>query len=306
MRAVLRDQLARAADIQVVGEAADPYEAREQILRLAPDVITLDIEMPRMDGLSFLARLMRHYPIPVVVVSSLANSNNDAAQRARSLGAADVIAKPDASQSPKAQRETLVRALRAAATKAPRVIAIGASTGGPGAIERVLSAMPAETPPIVIVQHMPAGFTSAFARRLDERCTLRVREARDGEPLEAGTALIAPGGRHTTVMRHEGKLHVAVREGPSVHFQRPSVDVLFNSVANAVGARAVAVLLTGMGADGASGMRTLREMGAHTIAQDEETSVVFSMPGEAIRFGAACEVLPLPRIAAAAMKAVSA
>jgi two-component system chemotaxis response regulator CheB len=330
MRTLLRAQLERASDIEVVGEAADPYEARVAILQLSPDVITLDIDMPRMDGLSFLARLMRHHPLPVVVVSSLTPSNSDAALRALSLGAVEVIAKPNSAQPASALRGALTSAVRAAAcarvrvqgnddpacaaasafgnepvpltSDIPEMIAIGASTGGPAAIERVLSEMPAHAPPIVIVQHMLSGFTSAFARRLNERCAVRVKEARDGEPAEAGTAVIAPSGQHMLVLRHQRQLRIALRAGPPVQHHRPSVDVLFHSVAEAIGARAVAVLLTGMGADGASGMCALRAAGARTIAQDATTSVVFSMPGEAIRSGGACQVLPLQRIAAATLQ----
>ena len=327
MRAMLRAQLARASDIEVVAEAADPYEAREAILRFAPDVITLDIDMPRMDGLSFLARLMRHHPLPVVVISSLTPANSDAALRALSLGAVEVIAKPHSAQAATALRAELLSALRAAAcakvghqpsdaaviaaaqpssdsfdTSMPAMIAIGASTGGPATIERVLMGMPANVPPIVIVQHMLAGFTAAFARRLDGCCALRVKEARDGEPAEAGTAYIAPSGQHMLVLGQQGKLRIAVRAGPPVQNHRPSVDVLFHSVAKAVGPDAVGVLLTGMGADGASGMCALRSAGARTIAQDETTSVVFSMPAEAIRSGGAGQVLPLDRIAPAILK----
>lgn len=329
MRALLRAELARADDIEVVGEAADPYEARREILRLSPDVVTLDLDMPRMDGLSFLARLMRHHPLPVVVVSSLTPSNSDAALRALSLGAVEVIAKPDPASPAHVLRGTLVRAIRVAARakvtahnnheptrntrpqsdavaptvrNVPSVIAIGASTGGPTAIEHVLRAMPAHAPPIVVVQHMPEGFTSAFAGRLNERCALRVKEARDGDLLQPGDAVIAPSGRHMLVLGQERELRIAVRAGPPVQHHRPAIDVLFHSVAQAVGPTAVGVLLTGMGADGAGGMRALRAAGAHTIAQDEETSVVFSMPAEAIRSGGACEVLPLHCIAAAVLQ----
>jgi two-component system chemotaxis response regulator CheB len=284
--------------------------------------------MPRMDGLSFLARLMRHYPLPVVVVSSLGRAQSEAALRALTLGAVEVVAKPARAQSMSSLREPLLRAVRAAAaanvsaaamksetpparanlpvTGSARIIAMGASTGGPAAIEHVLSAMPHNAPPIVIVQHMLAGFTTAFARRLDKGCALTVKEVDDGEPLQPGTALIAPTGRHTVVLYRDGALRAALRDGPPIHYQRPAVDVLFHSVARAVGASAVGVLLTGMGADGASGMRALRDAGAHTIAQDEKTSVIFSMPHEAIEYGAVCEVLPVQRIAAAALKAVRA
>jgi two-component system, chemotaxis family, protein-glutamate methylesterase/glutaminase len=185
------------------------------------------------------------------------------------------------------------------------ILALGASTGGPRALEQLLASFPDDAPGTVLVQHMPAGFTEAFARRLDSLCAVTVREARDGDAIEPGVALVAPGGRHTIVLRGEAGLAVAVRDGPPVHFQRPAADVLFHSVAAAAGPAAVGVLLTGMGADGASGMRAMRDAGAHTIAQDEETSVVFSMPREAIRAGGACDVLPLPAIAAAALAAAA-
>jgi two-component system, chemotaxis family, protein-glutamate methylesterase/glutaminase len=323
-RAMLRDALSLATDIQVIGEAGDPYEAREQIVRLQPHVVTLDLEMPRMDGLSFLSRLMQHYPLPVVVVSSLGRSQTEVALRALALGAVEVIGKPSRQHAMGSIREPLLRAVRTAAAanvsapdsfeyepaaglsstaSRPRLIAIGASTGGPAAIERVLAAMPANAPPIVIVQHMLAGFSAAFARRLDQICALRVKEVEDGEVLRDGTAVIAPGGRHLTVTSWNGVLRAGLRDGPPIHYQRPAVDVLFHSVARAVGGAAVGVQLTGMGADGASGLRAMRNAGAHTIAQDERTSVVFSMPNEAIV--CACEVLPLPSIAAAALREMS-
>lgn len=325
MRVMLRDALSRAADIDVIGEAADPYDARELILQLRPHVITLDLEMPRMDGLSFLARLMRHHPLPVVVVSSLGRSQSEAALRALTLGAVEVIAKPAPKSSLSALRTDLARAVRAAAaanisaaaalddaavTTAPaavpsrtRIIAIGASTGGPAAVERVLAALPANAPPVVIVQHMLAGFSTAFARRLDKRCALHVKEVEDGDVLQPGMALIAPSGRHTVVVQHNDELRAALRDGPPIHYQRPAVDVLFHSIARVIGAGAVGIQLTGMGADGANGLRALRDAGAHTIAQDEKTSVVFSMPFEAIQYGGACEVLPIQQIAAAALRA---
>lgn len=328
-RKVLTEALSRHADIEVVGAAVDPYDARDQVLELAPDVITLDIEMPRMDGLSFLARLMRHYPVPVVIVSSLTQGRSEAALRALAIGAVEVIAKPGPAAVTSDLSKQLGRAVRAAAAArldrsptmatavaqrhdlhAPtrmstRVVAIGASTGGPVAIEQVLTALPVAAPATLIVQHMPAGFTAAFARRLESKCGLEVREAIDGDELAQGTAFVAPGDRHMVVLRRDGRLVIGVRDGPPVYHQRPSVDVLFHSVAQVVGSSAIGVLLTGMGSDGASGMRALRDAGGHTIAQDEATSVVFSMPKEAIRFGGACEVLPLPRIAAAALKAAA-
>lgn len=327
-RRVLTAALDRHPDIEVIGAAVDPYDARDRILALEPDVVTLDIEMPRMDGLTFLARLMKHYPVPVVIVSSLTPRNSEAALRALTVGAVEVLAKPGRSTDPgqlSAQLGHAVRAaaaarlerlptvrsavagppVRAALRASGRVMAIGASTGGPLAIEQLLAGLPAAAPATLIVQHMPAGFTAAFARRLDANSALEVREAVDGDAVVQGTALVAPGDRHMVLQRRAGQLVVGVRDGPPVHHQRPAVDVLFHSVAHVVGGHAIGVLLTGMGADGASGMRVLRDAGAHTIAQDEATSVVFSMPKESIRFGGACEVLPLPRIAAAALHAAA-
>jgi two-component system, chemotaxis family, protein-glutamate methylesterase/glutaminase len=339
VRRMLSDALDRDPDIEVVGTAVDPYDAREKVIRLAPDVMTLDIEMPRMDGLSFLARLMKHHPIPVVIVSSLAPKNSAAALRALELGAVEVIGKPGPGAPVRELAGPLARAIRAAAAADPsrmprrapgladpsaqvrpamtaamigaapgarRVLAIGASTGGPVALEQVLGGLPAGGPGVLIVQHMPAAFTAAFARRLGDRCAMQVREATAGDAVVPGLALVAPGGRHMVLLRRDKRLVVDVRDGPPVQFQRPSVDVLFHSVAQVAGSESVGILLTGMGSDGASGMRALRDAGAHTIAQDEATSVVFSMPKEAIRFDGACEVLPLQRIAAAALRAACA
>jgi two-component system, chemotaxis family, protein-glutamate methylesterase/glutaminase len=200
----------------------------------------------------------------------------------------------------------MTAAMIGTAPGARRVLAIGASTGGPVALEQVLGGLPAGGPGVLIVQHMPAAFTAAFARRLGDRCAMQVREATAGDAVVPGLALVAPGGRHMVLLRRDKRLVVDVRDGPPVQFQRPSVDVLFHSVAQVAGSESVGILLTGMGSDGASGMRALRDAGAHTIAQDEATSVVFSMPKEAIRFDGACEVLPLQRIAAAALRAACA
>ena len=334
VRAVLARDLAAEPDIEVVGEAADAYEAREQILSLAPDVVTLDVQMPRMDGLTFLGRVMRYHPLPVVIFSSLTTPNSEAALDALAIGALEVVAKPTAGGDVAAASGQLVRAIRAAAaanlnyqpdsgadTKPAvrpikanpalrslikqRVIAIGASTGGPAAIERVLSAMPAGTPPVLIVQHMPPGFADAFARRLDAGSEMSVRVAADGDLLEPGVALIAPGDRHMIVLGRASELRVGLRDGPPVHHQRPAVDVLFHALASTAGADAVGILLTGMGIDGASGMRALRDAGAHTIAQNEESCVVFGMPGEAIRRDGVCETLPLAHIPGAALNAAT-
>lgn len=321
VRKVLTESLSRYADIEVVGSAMDPYVAREMIIKLNPDVITLDIEMPRMDGLSFLAKLMRHYPIPVVVVSSLTPKDSDAAIKALALGAVEVIAKPGSAYSVPEVGQGLVRAIRAAAVaNVPKrkveasgavgvpapllglrtthcILAIGASTGGTKAIEAVLTRLPPDTPGTVIVQHMPAGFTASFAGRLNSLCAMEVREAVDNDSVVSGRVLIAPGGYHMLLQRSGASYTVRVKDGPPVHHQRPAVDILFESVARQAGRNAVGVLLTGMGADGARGLLQMRTAGAHTIAEDASTCVVFGMPREAINLGAAAEVVPLPDIA---------
>ena len=341
VRRVLSEELGRQPDIEVVGTATDPYAARDKIVRLRPDVLTLDVEMPRMDGLSFLAKLMKHYPMPVVVVSSLTPRDSDNAVRALALGAADVVAKPGSSLSTPDMAGELARAIRhaasvrvqalrtrvgtgtpahagvAGATGAPsrgtvrlhtthKVLAIGASTGGTQAIERVLRALPADAPGTVIVQHMPEHFTAAFAKRLDALCAMNVREARDQDAVVPGVALIAPGDRHMLLQASGARYLVRVKDGPPVHHQRPAVDVLFQSVARSAGPNAVGVVLTGMGADGAKGLLAMREAGARTFAQDEASCVVFGMPREAIRLGGAEEVVPLDAVAPTVLEALGA
>lgn len=319
VRRVLSEELSHFPDIRVVGTAADPYIARDKIQELRPDVLTLDVEMPRMDGLSFLAKLMKHYPLPVVVVSSLTPANSENALQALRLGAVEVIPKPGSQFTVPDVGRRLVRAIRAAAVAKVRrldeeepespplpllggletthkVLAIGASTGGTQAIERILRAMPPNTPGTAIVQHMPPGFTASFAERLDRVCSLSVREARDGDLLTPGLALVAPGGFHLRVQRCGARYRAEVRNGPPVNRHKPSVDVLFQSLAQSAGSNTVAVILTGMGADGAKGMVELHQAGARTIAQDEDTSIVFGMPKAAIELGAIDEVLPLERI----------
>jgi two-component system, chemotaxis family, protein-glutamate methylesterase/glutaminase len=321
VRKLLTEELSRYDDIEVVGSAIDPFVARDKIVRLQPDVITLDVEMPRMDGLSFLAKLMRHHPTPVVVVSSLTPENSANALRALALGAVEVISKPGSQYSLPDIPRQLVRAIRAAASArvqpmeqlpaqadepdfrylpqlqtTHKVIALGASTGGTQALETVLTRLPPTTPGTVIVQHMPESFTAAFAARLNEICPMEVREARDGDPVVPGLALLAPGNRHLLLQRSGARYQVAVKDGPQVYHQRPSVDVLFQSVAKHAGGNAVGVLLTGMGCDGAKGLLSMRESGAMTIAQDESSCVVFGMPKEAIRLGAAMQVLRLSQI----------
>ncbi len=326
VRKLLREALSAEPDLEVVATAPDPYIARDKILSLEPDVLTLDIEMPRMDGLTFLKKVMRHRPMPVIVISSLGRASCDAAITALREGAVEVMAKPGGPYSVGELRLTLANKIRAAARArviprvpvetpevdyapigaacASRVIAIGASTGGTEAIESVLTRLPEDSPGIVIAQHIPAGFSRAFAQRLNEICRMEVKEAEDGDCLVPGRALVAPGNFHMLLRRSGGGYRVEVKSGPLVCYQRPSVDVLFHSVAESAGANAVGVLLTGMGADGARGMLKMKQAGAATMAQDEASCVVFGMPREAIRLGAAGRVVPLLRMPSAIVAAL--
>lgn len=319
VRRVLTEQLSQEADIEVVGSAVDPFVARDRIVQLKPDVITLDIEMPRMDGLEFLERLMKHHPMPVVIVSSLSLEGSDAAMRALELGAVDVVSKPGNQYSAPEARAGLAQAIRAAARSTPRprppsgtrraagparalrttdkLVAIGASTGGPAAIEHVLSGLPVDMPGAIIVQHMPVGFTASFAARLDSLCALTVREARDGDRIAPGLVLIAPAGIHAHVQRSGAQFVVRLKDGPRIHHQKPAVDVLFHSVAQQVGPNAVGVILTGLGQDGAAGLRAMRAAGARTIGESEATCVVYGMPRVAVEMGAVERVLPLDGVA---------
>ncbi|AEJ60397.1 response regulator receiver modulated CheB methylesterase [Spirochaeta thermophila DSM 6578] len=329
--AIVREVLSRliggAPDMELAGTAPDPFIARDKILRTNPDVLTLDIEMPRMDGLSFLERLMHYRPLPVVVVSSVTTKDSTAVVRALELGAFDVVNKPGDSTSVGEVGEQILEKIRAAyryrdqfigkwcllkekgARSGPpshhlsvvetteKLVVVGASTGGTVALEEVLSRLPRGMPPVVVVQHMPPVFTAQFARRLDELCTLRVKEAEDGERLEKGTVYIAPGGYHLVLERRGEFLYVRLTRDEKVNFQRPSVDVLFESAAEVAGKNTLGVLLTGMGKDGAEGLLRIKESGGHTIAQDEASSIVWGMPRVAVEMGAAKEVLPLDRIA---------
>ncbi|MGD0578488.1 MAG: chemotaxis response regulator protein-glutamate methylesterase [Bryobacteraceae bacterium] len=306
-----------------MGTAPDPFVARDKILALKPDVLTLDIEMPRMDGLTFLRKLMHYQPMPVVVISSLGQAGCQATLEALRLGAVEVLAKPGGPYSVGELRMDLAAKIRAAGAARLRrppetppaepepppllptfdsatVVAIGASTGGTEAIQEVLTRMPADGPGIVITQHIPPVFSLAFANRLNEICRMEVKEARDGDTLVRGRALVAPGNFHMLLRKSPGGgFRVTVQDGPRVCYQRPSVDVMFSSVAEAAGSHAVGVLLTGMGSDGARGLLKMKQAGARTIAQDETSCVVFGMPKEAIRIGAANEVASLSRIPAA-------
>lgn len=328
VREVLVRELQKHPRIEVVGTAPDPFVARDKIVRLAPDVMTLDVEMPRMDGITFLRKVMEHHPIPTIVVSSLTAKGGDMAMEALSIGAFDVLCKPGAAYTVgevvpilieqilaaseadmkkiKSSLLPQVRVQKRALTRTTnRILAVGASTGGTSAIEAFLRPIEAHCPPIAIVQHMPPGFTRSFAERLNRDCAMEVREAVDGDLLNPGIALVAPGNWHMVLRRSGAQYHVALHQGERRFYQRPAVDELFESVSEYAGANAVGVLLTGMGADGAEGLLNMRRAGARTIAQDEATSVVWGMPGEAVRRGAAEFVLPLGQIADKAMDLVS-
>ena len=329
VRKVLSQELSKERGIKVVGTAPDPFIARDKIIRLKPNVLTLDIEMPRMDGLTFLKKLMRYHPLPVIVLSALTEKGGELAMEALSLGALEVMAKPGGSFSVGDVAGQLADKIRAVANikvekrdfkKSPisqgqrklgsaslaktsgKIIAIGASTGGTEAIKEVLLRMPPTAPGMVIVQHMPAKFTASFADRLNDQCEITVKEAEDGEHVVTGKALIAPGNYHMVLRRSGARYYVKITDGPMVHHQRPAVDVLFKSVAKYAGRNAVGILLTGMGSDGAEGLLMMKEAGARTIAQDEKTSVLFGMPKEAIKLGAAEKVIPLKSIAFKALE----
>lgn len=332
VRKVLGEEISKFADFSVIGSAIDPYDAREKIFQLRPDILTLDLEMPRMDGLSFLAKLMKHHPLPVVVVSSQAPEWSKSAMAALELGAVEIVPKPGSQFTVPDVGQKLIYALRAAAAvpieklrmnqlivgknKKPlkispkvlntthKLIAIGASTGGTQAIETVMSRMPVDAPGIVIVQHLPASFTRAFAKRLDKVSPMQVREAKDRDDITPGVALVAPGDKHMVISKNGARYQVHIKNGPRVHFQRPSVDVLFQSVAINSGQNAVGVLLTGMGSDGAKGMLEMHNSGAHTIVQNEESCIVFGMPREAINLGGVTEILPLNRITETILKRI--
>jgi two-component system chemotaxis response regulator CheB len=308
-----------------VHSVPDPLFALERLGRVDPDVLVLDLEMPRMDGLTFLKRLRKEGDLPVVICSGTTEGRGEKALRALDEGAAEVVTKPktavrdflfessvmlvDAVTAAAESRPTLRsrqrRGARPSLGPAPRasnrreLLAIGASTGGPEAIRRVLSELPRESPPVLIVQHMPAGFTRAFAEHLNDVCRVEVREAADGDALKPGLALIAPGGRHLRVRRRAARLEAEVTGGALVSRHRPSVDVLFESVAECIGPLAVAALLTGMGDDGALGMQKLKQAGALTLAQDEESSVVYGMPKAAVDLGAVDEIASLAEMAGA-------
>ncbi len=328
VRQLLTAVLSEDPGIEVVGTASDPYRARDQIKRLRPDVLTLDVEMPRMDGLTFLRNLMRLHPMPVVMVSSLTEKGAEATLDALALGVVDFVTKPklDIQDGLTALAEEIRAKVRAAASarifpassrpaarmaaRGPRevpvrrhlrttdrLIGIGASTGGTEAIRELLCALPPDAPGVVIAQHIPAAFSGPFARRVDKLAAITVKEAEHGETVLPGHAYVAPGGRHLRVRRSGGRYVLHLGDDDPVNHHRPSVDVLFASLAEAAGPNAVAALLTGMGSDGARGLLALREAGARTFAQDQASSVVWGMPGEAMRLGAAERAVPLTKLA---------
>lgn len=335
IRKLLSRLLAEDPDIEVVGTAADPYAAREKIKALSPDVLTLDIEMPRMDGLTFLRNLMRLHPMPVVIVSSLADHGAEITLDALALGAVDYVTKPKidvahtladyaqeiiskvkASASAKIQahgvQRTIPEKLSADAVipssfdikhhkTTDRIIAVGASTGGTEAIRVLLEMLPPDAPGVVITQHIPEAFSRPFAERMNRTSALYVKQAEEGDLIHPGHVFIAPGGRHLLVVRDGARYRCQINDGPPVNRHRPSVDVLFRSVAQCAGPNAIGVILTGMGDDGASGLGEMRDAGAYTIAQDEKTSVVWGMAGAAVRSGNADEVLRLEEIGNACM-----
>jgi two-component system chemotaxis response regulator CheB len=328
VRRVLSDMLSGQPDIEVIATAPDPYVARDKILELKPDVLTLDLEMPRMDGISFLRRLMHFHPLPVVIISSIAESGSAVALEALRLGAVEVLAKPGGPYSVEDLGERVVDSVRAAArariqsrreeeTPHPPVsfenlhfssnalVGIGASTGGVEAIHDVLVQLPNNFPPILVVQHLPRAFSRSLVEQLNRTCALEVKEAQETNELLPGQVLIAPGERHMEV-RHAGVKRAAVLSStPPVNRHRPSVDVLFRSMAKAGARNSVGVLLTGMGSDGAEGLLAMRQAGAATIAQDRQSSVVYGMPAEAARLGAAELVLPLKDIPGGIVRAIT-
>lgn len=325
MRQLLSQILSSDPEIEIVGTAGDPYAAREKIKTLHPDVLTLDVEMPRMDGLTFLEKLMRAHPMPVVMISSLTSKGAETTLKALSLGAVDYISKPTVDIANKtiersqeiisrvktaAKAHVLPRLQQSSGSFQPasftshfpfphRVVAIGASTGGTEALREVLVSLPANFPGIVIVQHMPEAYTGKFAERLNSLCAIKVKEAQDGDQILPGLALLAPGGKQMEVTRRNGNNVVRVYEGDRVNRHAPSADVLFASCARQLKNDAIGVILTGMGADGARGLLEMRRAQAHTIAQDEASCVIFGMPKEAIALGAVDTILPLSRIASA-------
>lgn len=338
VRQTLTEIINAEEDMEVIATAQDPYVAAQRLKHFVPDVMTLDIEMPRMDGITFLKKIMSQHPMPVVICSSMVEEGSTTLMQALEAGATEVIKKPTvgtqqflrdssilitdiiraASHTKAKKRPPIPRkakkklsadvmlsnkpANRAMAETTEKVIVIGSSTGGTEVVFNLLRKMPLDCPGIVVVQHMPEGFTASFAKRMNDDCEIVVKEARDGDNVLRGQALIAPGGRHTLLKRSGARYYVQIKDGPLVSRHRPSVDVLFRSAARYAGSNAVAAILTGMGDDGAEGMKELFDVGAHTIAQDERTSVIYGMPKEAVLRGGVCQVLALDKIAKALFK----
>ena len=334
VRSLLKNELGKYSDIEIIDTAPDPYIARDRIVQLEPDVIVLDVEMPRMDGITFLEKLMQSKPMPVVIFSSLTPEGCETALRAMELGAVEVIHKPSLDVSTKLNEmmEVLANAIRAAhltrhrykdGFKQPKmsvksytqneamikttdkVVAIGASTGGTEALRILLAALPRTFPGIVIAQHLPEHFIKVFAASLGKICAMEVREARDSETVRQGLVLIAPGNHHIVLRRSGARYFVQIKDGPMVYYQRPSVEVLFDSVAKYAGGNSVGVILTGMGRDGALGLKHMKEAGAFTIAQDEKTCIIYGMPKAAVELGAVDKTLPLQDIPGELMRQVS-
>jgi len=337
VRQTLSDILSSDPAIEVIGVASDPFIAAEKMREVVPDVITLDVEMPRMDGITFLQKLMSQHPIPVVMCSSLTETGSETTFRALEYGAVEIITKPRlgtkqfleeskiricdvvkaAAQAkiksisatplhvqPKLTADAILpkMATKAMAETTDKVIVVGASTGGTEALKVFLEALPTNAPGTVIVQHMPEHFTRAFASRLDSTCRISVKEGEDNDTVIRGRAIIAPGNKHMLLKRSGARYYVEIRDGPLVNRHRPSVDVLFRSAARYAGKNAIGIIMTGMGDDGARGLREMKEAGAYTIAQDEASCVVFGMPKEAIKLNAVDSILPLELIAGAALK----
>ncbi len=328
IRKILSSSLNKYKDIEVIGTAPDPFVARNRILQLKPDVITLDVEMPRMDGITFLNKLMTHYPIPTIMVSSLTQKGCDATLKALEVGAIDFVAKPTSRFGNDVENvigELYTKIKYASKVKVKnrpkrangngnhpqtkesnytvfkgtnKVIFIGASTGGTEALKDVLIKMPPNSPAIAIVQHMPEMFTKAFAERMNSLCSISVKEGKNGDSLVQGQAIIAPGNYHMSIKRNGAMYRIETNQNAPIHHQRPAVDVLFDSAAKYVGPNAIGVIMTGMGSDGATGLLNMKESGAKTIAQDQDSCVVFGMPKEAIKLGAADKVVPLNTIPA--------
>jgi two-component system, chemotaxis family, protein-glutamate methylesterase/glutaminase len=319
-RKVFSEAISQDSSIEVVGTALDAYIAREKIVQLEPDVLTLDVEMPRMDGITFLQKLMKSKPMPVIILSSLTPRGGKNAIAALEAGAFDVMCKPDATYGVSEVCTELIEkikyASRAKIKRQPeqtvdtkqqlpmakttnKIFAIGASTGGVQALTEVISAFPANAPGTLIVQHMPEKFTASFAERLNGVCAVNVKEARDGDSVIPGSVLLAPGGFHMLLNRRGENYYVSIKDGPAVCRQRPSVEVMFNSVAKYAGPNAIGAILTGMGHDGAKALLNMRQLGGHTVVQNEETCVVYGMPREAINLEAAEKIVPLKKVAAA-------